>query len=155
MSIEFTTGSLLEAKTDAIVNTVNCVGVMGKGVALAIKLAYPEVHSHYRRLFKMGHLRIGHITVAFVDEMRSGPIKLVVNFPTKDHWHNPSELEYIRLGLLDLPRVIDYYKIKSIGIPALGCGNGKLNWQEVKPMIIEFAKQMGDKLHCVVYEPRK
>lgn len=149
MSIEFRTGNLLDADTEAIVNTVNCVGVMGKGVALAVKIKYPEIYSIYRFAFEHDMLQIGQVSYGIAYDG-----KIVINFPTKLHWRDPSRMSYIEVGIFSLARTIEALKIKSIAIPPLGCGNGRLDWQEVKPMIVEFAEKFGDSLRCVIYEPK-
>jgi O-acetyl-ADP-ribose deacetylase (regulator of RNase III) len=122
--IEFARGNLLEAKAEALVNTVNTVGVMGKGVALMFKEAYPENFKAYEAACKRKEVRIGHM---FVTERQAlmGP-KWIINFPTKEHWRGDSKMAWIEAGLADLRRAIAEKKIRSIAIPPLGSGNGGL-----------------------------
>lgn len=128
-----TSGDLLQADVDAIVNTVNCVGVMGKGIALQVKRRYPAVFDDYVRECKLGNVRIGTMLPVATNEL-SGPA-WVINFPTKTHWRAPSRLSYISEGLLDLLRVVKELDLRSIAIPPLGAGNGGLDWADVEPLI--------------------
>src|SRR5712691_5298428 len=131
--ITFTTGNLLEADAEALVNTVNTEGVMGKGIALMFKEAFPENFKAYAVACKRREVQIGHM---FVTERQQllGP-KWIINFPTKKHWRHPSKIEWIEGGLEDLKRVIVEREIHSIAIPPLGSGNGGLDWQDVKTRI--------------------
>lgn len=133
--IEFGSGNLLASDTEALVNTVNTVGVMGKGVALQFKQAFPANYKAYRAACDHGDVEIGRMFVW--DSGRIGPRRYIVNFPTKRHWRAKSRIEDVRLGLNDLVRVIQELKIKSIAVPALGCGNGNLDWNDVLPLIQE------------------
>jgi len=128
--IELTTGNLLDADVEALVNTVNTVGVMGKGVALMFKEAFPENFKAYEAACKRKEVRVGRM---FVTERGQfiGP-KFIINFPTKQHWRNPAKIEWIEAGLEDLKRVIIENDIHSIAIPPLGSGNGGLIWSEVR-----------------------
>jgi O-acetyl-ADP-ribose deacetylase (regulator of RNase III) len=129
------TGNILDAGTQALVNTVNTVGVMGKGIALQFKNEFPENFAAYMQAVKREELKVG--TVQVVPVKSTGGVEYVVNFPTKAHWRFPSRLEWIKTGLEDLKKKIAEYKIKSIAIPPLGCGNGGLNWKDVEPLIRE------------------
>lgn len=134
-----THGNLLKAKTEAIINTVNCVGVMGKGIALQFKQAFPENYEAYRRACEAGEVRLGKMFVFDTGSMIFP--RWIINFPTKDHWKGKSKLKDIETGLDDLMRVIQENRIKSIAVPPLGCGNGGLDWSEVHPLITKaFAK---------------
>ncbi|MFD5936514.1 macro domain-containing protein [Streptomyces sp. NPDC060333] len=126
-------GNLLEADAEAIVNTVNTVGVMGKGIALQIKQAFPENYKQYKAACDIGGVKIGEIFVH--DAHHLGPRRYVLNFPTKRHWRGKSRVEDIEAGLDALVDVVRKYGIESIAIPALGCGNGGLDWEEVRPLI--------------------
>jgi len=126
-------GDLLTADVDALVNTVNCVGVMGKGIALQFKRRFPGVFKAYEAACKRGDVQIGRMFVVPTEQM-SGP-KYVVNFPTKQHWRSPSRLEYIDEGLKDLVKVVGQLGIRSIAIPPLGAGNGGLDWEDVEPRL--------------------
>ena len=127
-------GNLLEAQVDALVNTVNTVGVMGKGIALQFKRAYPDMFQGYARAAKAGELAVGKMHVWATDAAH-GP-RYVINFPTKQHWKGRSKLEYIEAGLLDLQRVVRELEIDSVALPPLGCGNGGLRWEVVRPLIV-------------------
>jgi len=148
--VDFTHGNLLDAGTEALVNTVNTVGVMGKGVALMFKEAFPANFKAYEAACKKGDIRLGHM---FVTERQQllGP-KWIINFPTKKHWRDPSKIEWIEDGLADLKRVIATHKIRSIALPPLGSGNGGLDWQLVRDKI-EMALGSIPNLNVVVYEP--
>lgn len=126
-------GNLLAADVDALVNTVNTVGVMGKGIALQFKRAYPEMFREYARAARAGELSTGRMQVWETDAA-TGP-RFVINFPTKRHWRSPSSLEYVTSGLDDLARVIAHRGIRSIAVPPLGCGQGGLQWSTVRPLI--------------------
>jgi O-acetyl-ADP-ribose deacetylase (regulator of RNase III) len=131
--MEFTRGNLLEAKVDALVNTVNTVGVMGKGVALMFKEAFPKNFKSYEAACKQKEVRVGHMFVTETGDL-IGP-KWIINFPTKQHWRGDSKMEWIDAGLEDLKRIIVEKGIRSIAIPPLGSGNGGLKWEEVRPKI--------------------
>ena len=126
-------GNLLDADVDALVNTVNTVGVMGKGIALQFKRAYPGMYKIYERAAKQGEVRLGQMYVYPTNKL-SGP-RYVINFPTKKHWRARSRLDDIRRGLVDLIQVVTDLGIKSIAVPPLGCGNGGLDWRDVEPLI--------------------
>lgn len=128
-----THGNLLEAKTEAVINTVNCVGVMGKGIALQFKQAFPANYDAYRRACERGEVRLGHMFVFDTGSMIVP--RWIINFPTKDHWKAKSKLRDIEAGLKDLIGVVRKHHIKSIAVPPLGCGNGGLEWSDVLPLI--------------------
>jgi len=148
--IEFTTGNLLGADTEAVVNTVNTVGVMGKGIALMFKEQFPENFERYAHACDAGEITVGKM---FTVERSSliGP-KYIINFPTKKHWRYPSRIEWIDGGLKDLKSVILAKNISSIAIPPLGAGNGKLDWNEVRAKVVEILSELDD-VRVVVYEP--
>ncbi|MGO9173563.1 MAG: macro domain-containing protein [Rhodomicrobium sp.] len=148
--ISYTQGNLLKAQADAIVNTVNTVGVMGKGIALMFKEAYPDNFRAYHAACKRGELQVGKIFV-FQRSDLLGP-KWIINFPTKNHWRNESKLEWIIEGLRDLKAFIEDNDIKSIAIPPLGAGNGKLNWSDVRCAIEEELGNLSG-IEITVFEP--
>lgn len=148
--ISYTKGNLLEANVEALVNTVNTVGVMGKGIALMFKEQFPENTRLYAQACKRKEVVIGKMFVTQTNEM-FGP-KWIINFPTKEDWRNSSKLEWIRDGLEDLKKVIVDYNIKSIAIPPLGAGNGGLDWNDVKALIEEFLSSVKD-IDIYIYEP--
>lgn len=135
MVIEKASGDLLAANAEALVNTVNCVGVMGKGIALQFKRRFPQMFKDYAAACRRGEVQIGRMFVCSAEQLE-GP-QWIVNFPTKRHWRHPSKLEYIEAGLDDLVRVLAEYEIKSIAIPPLGAGNGGLHWNDVEPLILK------------------
>lgn len=148
--MKFTQGNLIDASSEALVNTVNTVGVMGKGIALMFKEAFPANFRAYENACKQKEVKIGKM---FVTENRtlSGP-RWIINFPTKKHWRQPSRLEWIIEGLEDLHRVVNKYQIRSLALPPLGSGNGGLEWSEVR---IEVERILGDLegVDIVVFEP--
>jgi O-acetyl-ADP-ribose deacetylase (regulator of RNase III) len=148
-------GDLLTAEVDALVNTVNCVGVMGKGIALQVKRRYPGVFAEYERACKRGDVKIGQMLVVPTGQL-DGP-RLVINFPTKKHWRSPSRLEYIERGLVGLREAIHDHGVRSIAIPPLGAGSGGLDWTLVEPMITRALEDLEDvdiKLYVPSADPR-
>lgn len=131
--IEESHGNLLDADVDALVNTVNTVGVMGKGIALQFKRVFPAMFQDYARAAKSGELHLGSVHV-WATQQLTGP-RFIINFPTKGHWKSASRLADIERGLDDLVRVISDLDIRSIAVPPLGCGNGGLDWAVVEPVI--------------------
>ncbi|MFR9796085.1 macro domain-containing protein [Streptomyces sp. MS06] len=127
------TGNLLLADVDALVNTVNTVGVMGKGIALQFKRAYPENFKDYKASCDRGDVTVGRMHVHEVKQL--GSPRFIINFPTKRHWRAPSRIEDIASGLVALRDEIVERGITSIAVPPLGCGNGGLAWRDVEPMI--------------------
>lgn len=127
-------GNLLTADADALVNTVNTVGVMGKGIALQFKQAYPDNFRAYAEACRRGEVTPGRMFAVETGQM--GSPRFIVNFPTKRHWRQGSRIEDIRDGLRDLAKFIEDHHITSIAIPPLGCGNGGLRWEDVRPLIV-------------------
>lgn len=148
--ITFQKGNLLDAPVEALVNTVNTVGVMGKGIALMFKEAFPENFRAYEEASKRGDVRIGHMFVTESSRL-AGP-RWIINFPSKKHWRNPSKLEWITEGLADLRRVVVEKGIRSVALPPLGCGNGGLDWAEVRQEIERVLASLGD-VEVLVFEP--
>lgn len=135
--LKFVTGDLLHDDAEAIVNTVNCVGVMGKGLALQFKRKFPNNYLVYRTACAQRQVKLGEVFVVETGSMM-GP-KWIVNFPTKGHWKSNSNLDDIRHGLESLWDFIEETQIESVALPPLGAGNGGLAWGDVKPLIEEFA----------------
>jgi O-acetyl-ADP-ribose deacetylase (regulator of RNase III) len=147
--IIFAQGNLLEARAEALVNTVNTVGVMGKGIALMFKERFAENFRRYAAACKAKEVRTGRMFVTEVNEL-DGP-RWIVNFPTKQHWRGNSHMEWIIEGLQDLRRFLVENKVKSVAIPPLGSGNGGLDWANVRKQI-EAA--LGDlNTEILVFEP--
>lgn len=152
MTIQYTKGNLLEADVEALVNTVNTVGVMGKGIALMFKERFPHNTLAYEKACSAKLVSTGKMFVTKTGEL-SGP-SWIVNFPTKQHWRGNSRIEWIRAGLEDLRYFIIANNIRSIAIPPLGAGNGGLAWDEVKPLI-ESTLEPLSQVEILVYEPTK
>jgi len=148
--MEYITGNLLEAQTEALVNTVNTVGVMGKGIALQFKERFPMNFKVYADACKKGEMQVGKMLV--VKEHTLQGEKIIINFPTKVEWFKKSQYSYIEDGLKDLAKVIEEYKIKSIAIPPLGCGNGGLKWEKVKPMMDQYLGHLAH-IDIQIFEP--
>jgi len=150
MTIRYTKGNLLDAPSEALVNTVNEDGVMGKGIALMFREAFPDSARNYEQAAKRGEIHIGHVLVT-EHKALFGP-RWIVHFPTKKHWRFPSKLDWVRRGLQDLKRVIPSHGIRSIALPPLGCGNGGLEWSQVRREI-EIALGDLENVEVTVYEP--
>ncbi len=148
--MRFVQGNLLEAPVEALVNTVNTVGVMGKGIALMFKEAFPGNFLAYEDACKHHQIKIGRMFVTETGAL-SGP-RWIINFPTKKHWRQPSKLEWITEGLGDLKRVIHQKHIRSIALPPLGSGNGGLDWSEVRQQVERVLGDLKD-VEVIVYEP--
>ena len=149
--IRFKTGDILAEDAEALVNTVNCVGVMGRGIALQFKKAFPENFRVYAKACERGEVQPGHMFV-FETGALTNP-RYIVNFPTKRHWRGNSRIEDIDAGLKDLVTVIRERDIRSIAVPPLGAGLGGLEWNDVRPRIEKALHGFND-LDVVVFEPR-
>ncbi len=147
--INFLQGNLLESNAEALVNTVNTIGVMGKGVALQFKEKFAENYRLYAAACKCGEVRIGEMFVTRTGRLDNP--KFIINFPTKQHWRSPSQLAFVTAGLDALVEKIRELSIRSIAIPPLGCGNGGLDWNEVKPLIL--LKLSALELDVQLFEP--
>lgn len=144
--ITYKRGDLLSSSADILVNTVNCVGVMGKGIALQFKRKFPAMFEHYRlaclnKNYKPGVCRMWY--------GKGRP--LIINFPTKNDWRNPSQMDWIRAGLFQIRGYLEKNPSLSIAIPPVGCGNGGLKWNEVKPLIEQMFQGLPNLIE--VYEP--
>ena len=133
-NILFKTGDVLASECQALVNTVNCFGVMGKGVALTFKNKFPEMYIEYRKDCESRKVKLGELK--FYPVVCDGSVKIVVNFPTKYHWKNNSRLEDIDAGLKFFVNNYKSLGITSVAFPKLGCTNGGLDWRIVKPLMI-------------------
>ncbi|BEP28830.1 type II toxin-antitoxin system antitoxin DNA ADP-ribosyl glycohydrolase DarG [Helicovermis profundi] len=145
--IYYTTGNLLKSDAYALVNTVNCEGYMGKGIAYQFKLEYPQNNIAYIKACKSRNLSVGKLHHFKEKE------KFIINFPTKDKWREKSKMIYIKEGLEELAKLIIEEKIKSIAIPPLGSGNGGLIWSEVRILIEEKLSAVADSVKIIIYEP--
>lgn len=149
--INFKTGNIITDKSEAIVNTVNCVGVMGKGLALQFKKAFPENFKQYKSACDRGLVKPGKMYITKHSDMISD--QWMINFPTKNHWKGSSKMEYIEEGLADLTFQVKNLGIKSIAIPPLGSGLGGLKWDDVREKIVEAFSSLED-IEVTIYEPK-
>lgn len=148
--IELTTGNIIQADADALVNTVNTSGVMGKGIALQFKLAFPDMFKKYATDCKQQKVQLRQMHVYNTGAVMSP--HYIINFPTKAHWTSKSSIDDIEAGLHDLARVICEFHIQSIAIPPLGCGLGGLRWHDVLPLIQNILEPLTD-VKVLVYRP--
>lgn len=142
--ISYVKGNIFESPAQVITNTVNTVGVMGKGIALEYKKRYPKMFEEYKKLCKAGTFKPGNLAL-WKDED-----KWILLFPTKEDWRKPSKLEYIENGLKKFLKNWDKYNIDSIAFPKLGCGNGGLNWNEVKPLMEKYLRKLPINIYIYV-----
>ncbi len=144
--LTYLTTSLFDSPAQTLINTVNTVGVMGKGIALIFKQLYPEMYEQYRQLCEAGKLDIGKLYVYRT------PHKIIVNFPTKKHWRGRSQLDYVQAGLEEFVRSYEKYGISSVSFPQLGCGNGELDWsQQVQPLMERYLKDLPIPIYIHLY----
>lgn len=148
--ITYITGNILESNAQALINTVNTVGVMGKGIALQFKKAYLNNYKAYESACKKNEIVVGKMFVTRDNNLNTGE-KIIINFPTKKDWRKPSEYSYIEDGLDDLKNVIEKEQINSIAIPPLGAGNGGLEWEKVKKIIEQKLGNLN--IQIFVFEP--
>ena len=148
--LETANGNLLDADVEALVNAVNTVGVMGKGIALQFKSRFREMFVAYGRACKSGELQAGRMHVFKISET-SNPL-FIINFPTKRDWREASRMDDIEKGLAALRQEIQMRGIRSVAVPALGCGNGGLNWRRVFPAIQRALGDLED-VRVLVFPP--
>ena len=149
--IDYVTGDLLGADREALVNSVNCVGVMGRGVALAFKRRFPANFKAYKAACDWGEVEPGRMFVFDTDELMP---RYIINFPTKRHWRARSRLGDIEAGLSTLVAEIEQRRIRSIALPPLGCGLGGLEWSQVKPLIHAALAPLSG-VDTMVFEPTR
>jgi O-acetyl-ADP-ribose deacetylase (regulator of RNase III) len=146
--ILYVKGNLFQSPAQVLVNTVNTVGAMGKGIAFDFKRLFPEMYDQYRELCEQKQLQVGMLW------LYKSPNKWVLNFPTKKHWRNPSRVEYIETGLCKLANSYADLGIHSIAFPPLGCGNGQLDFEtQVKPLMEKYLRQLP--IEVFIYPDRK
>jgi len=145
----FKKGNMLNEEADVLVNAVNCVGVMGRGLALQFREAYPDNFDYYSEACRFGVMQIGRM---FIFDTGLTKPRYIVNFPTKRHWRNSSRIEDINYGLQALVKDVKRMEIQSIALPALGCGFGGLDFSRVKPLI-EFAASILPTVEMTVFLP--
>ncbi len=147
--VRLTQGNMFNAGLDALVNPVNCRGIHGKGLALEFKKRWPGAVQNFTEECRLGQIEPGFVW----NEHVGGDPRFLLFFPTKDHWRDPSRLEYIQSGLEDLIEVVQELQITSVGIPALGCGLGGLDWKTVFPLILAAAHRM--LVRVDIFEPQE
>ena len=147
--IRFVQGDLFASGSEALVNPVNCVGVMGKGLALQFRRLFPANFEAYREACTRREVRPGR---CFVFDAGAGRPRFVVNFPTKRHWRDRSRIEDIAAGLDDLAAILDRRAIGSVAVPALGCGLGGLPWPRVRCLLLDRLASC-EGVSILVYEP--
>lgn len=138
-------GDIFTSSCDFLINPVNVVGIMGKGLALEFKKRFPNNFIHYQACCKNSSLTIGKLLIV----PENG--KAIINFPTKIHWKDNSELNYIVLGLEKLKIAIPRYGITSIAFPKIGCGLGNLDWNDVFPLIENFSNSINQDILIEIY----
>ena len=148
--IHYKSANLLESDAEALVNTVNTMGIMGKGIALQFKNQYPNNYKLYAAACKAKEVQVGKLFVTEESSLLSGK-KTIINFPTKTEWRKPSEYSYIETGLQDLVKLIREKNIKSIAIPPLGAGNGGLDWIKVKTIMEQYLYNINCDIY--IYQP--
>lgn len=146
--LQFHRTSLMTSSAQTVVNTVNTVGVMGKGIAAAFKERYPDLFAEYKNLCADGRLKPGSLW------LWKGPDQWVLNFATKKHWRAPSKIEYIRHGLLEFRRDYEKLGIREVAFPRLGCGNGGLDWGEVRPLMVQLLYDLPITIYIHDFEKR-
>ena len=149
--IETSKGNLLNAPVEALVNTVNTMGIMGKGIALQFKQAYPQMFRAYELACKAGEVQLGKVHVYDLGGLVGGP-RWIINFPTKGHWRARSNKLDIEAGLKDLVDTMQRLNIRSIAVPPLGCGHGGLDWTDVRPLIESAFDSLPD-VRALIFAP--
>ena len=144
-------GNLLQAEVEALVNAVNCIGVMGKGIALEFKKRFPANYAAYREACKRGEITLGKMFV-FQTGASDRP-KFIINFPTKGHWRSKSQMKDIESGLKALVEVVKNNSLRSVAMPALGCGHGGLDWTDVSERIEKAFRELPSDLEVQLFEP--
>jgi O-acetyl-ADP-ribose deacetylase (regulator of RNase III) len=135
--IKVVSGNIFESKAQTLVNPVNCVGIMGKGLAFEFKRRFPDMFDDYVKRCKSGQVRLGQPYL-----FKSQALPWILNFPTKDHWRSASRIQDIIDGLCYLRDNYDEWGITSLALPALGCGYGQLEWRVVKPTICRYLNKL-------------
>jgi O-acetyl-ADP-ribose deacetylase (regulator of RNase III) len=148
--IELTQGDILKANAEALVNTVNCVGIMGRGIALQFRKAFPDNFKAYEAACKAQLVQPGKMFIHDLNRLYNP--RFIINFPTKRHWKSKSRIEDIELGLVDLIDFAKQQQFRSIAVPPLGCGLGGLDWEKVRPLIIEAFQSLPE-VKVLLFEP--
>jgi len=155
-NVKFLTGNIFDSTAAALVNPVNCVGVMGAGLAKEFRERFPSNTYEYNSFCTQGKMRTGEVLVHHIPQSfrKSSSTEYIINFPTKMHYASASEISYIEEGLSSLVKALQDSKIRSVAIPALGCGLGQLNWRDVR-LLITNALSPRIEITVEVYEPFK
>lgn len=140
-------GDILKSTTEAIVNPVNCEGIMGKGLAYQVRNMYPKTYREYKIACKEERLQIGKMHWTKENN------KIIINFPTKNKWREKSRISYITEGLVSLRYLVKELNITSIAVPPLGCGLGGLNWSQVSQILTNFLEPISDNVTIYIYQP--
>jgi O-acetyl-ADP-ribose deacetylase (regulator of RNase III) len=152
LTIEFVEGDIFESPAQTIVNTVNCNGAMGKGLALKFKKKYPKMYQEYKKACDQGLLKIGIILPPY----KASEQRWVLNFPTKDHWRFKSKIRYIEEGLVFFSENYKDWGITSIAFPRLGCQLGGLSWKDVEPLMVKYLANLPNlKVSVYSYQPQE
>lgn len=147
--INFSNGDIFQSNAEMLINPVNCVGVMGKGLALEFKKRYPKNFEVYKQQCSWGKVAYGK---GVVTQIYGYPI--IFNLPTKKHWRDKSDLKSVELSVLELVKHLQEHNVKSVAIPAIGAGLGGLDWQKmVKPMLIHHLNELSTDI--TIYEPKE
>lgn len=149
MMLKYEVGDMMKSQADCLVNTVNCEGYMGKGIAYQFKLRFPQNNEDYVKACRNGRLYIGTVHYYVEDG------KTIINFPTKDKWREKSKMEYIEKGLDAMLEILPDLGVKTIAIPPLGCGNGGLEWGNVKQLLEDKLHNYQDRYEFIIFEPSK
>jgi O-acetyl-ADP-ribose deacetylase (regulator of RNase III) len=155
--IHLSKGSIFDTEAEALVNPVNCVGVMGAGLALEFRRRFPRNYLRYRNACANGILDPGGLlwsSIALEEDLRNVQADWVLNFATKLHWRDSSKLEYIENGLKELAFVLKGLEIGSVAVPALGCGLGGLNWADVKALTYEHLDKVPETVYLFEHGPK-
>lgn len=145
--LRYVTGNMFKSNADCFINTVNCEGYMGKGIAYQIKCQFPKTNDDYVKACKNRALYIGTLHYFIENGMT------IINFPTKDKWRAPSKIDYILIGLDELVKLLPKLSVNTIAIPPLGCGNGGLHWNDVKSLMEEKLIPLENNYDFLIYEP--
>lgn len=140
-------GNIFDAKVQTLVNPINCVGVMGKGLALSFKKRFPEMFDDYVQRCQRGEVQVGYPYL-----YKSSEPPYILNFPTKNHWRSKSQLSAIESGLIHLVEHCEEWDLTSIAVPALGCGLGQLDWEVVKPLLYQYLDSL--EIPVILYAPQ-
>lgn len=153
--IEYKKGDLFAEDVEALVNPVNCAGVMGQGLAAEFKRRWPGNFAFYREAYKAGILERGFVLPYQCNPIADGHPYYIFNLPTKLDWRDKSDLRHIHLGLLSLVQCLHVYCISSVALPALGCGEGGLSWREVRPVMADILSPASEETRIVIFEPHE